>query len=132
MSCPICVPAGLRWVPVVRLTVHVPPSANEWHRVVKGRPILSRAARLYTKGVALSALAQNVGKIEAPTEIDVSIVWYRARKSGDVDKRGAILLDALQGVCFDNDAQIRRYSIERRDDDPKNPRMEVTLTPAAG
>lgn len=131
MSCPICVPAELRWTRRPTLTVHVPPSANRWHRVVRGRPILSRMARLYTNAVALSAIAQGVNKIDAPTEIDVEIVWYRARKSGDVDKRGAVLLDALQGICYDNDSQIRRYSIERRDDDPRNARMEVTITPAA-
>ena len=118
-------------VRAVTLTVHVPPSANQWHRVVRGRPVLSRLARLYTGAVQLSALAQHAGKIEAPTEIDVEIVWYRARKSGDVDKRGAVLLDALQGICYDNDSQIRRYSIERNDSDPKNARMEVTLKVAA-
>lgn len=113
----------------VTLTVGVPPSANEWHRVVNGRPILSAVARGYTRAVEVWAIAQRIERIGAPAEIDVEIVWYRARKSGDVDKRGAVLLDALQGICYDNDAQIRRYSIERRDDDPKNARMCVTLTP---
>lgn len=114
-----------------RLTIPVPPSANAWHRVVNGRPILSAEARAYTGAVTLLALRQGARRIQAPTEIAVDIVWYRARKSGDVDKRGAIALDALQGVCFDNDSQIKRYSIERRDDDPKNPRMELTITPVA-
>lgn len=127
MICPICVPPELRWHRVVQLTVVVPPSANRWHRVVSGRPILSAAARQYTEYVAAYSLARRIQKIEAPAEIDVEIVWYRARKSGDVDKRGAVLLDALQGICYDNDSQIRRYSIERRDDDPKFARMEVTL-----
>lgn len=111
----------------MRLTLHVPPSANEWHRVVNGRPILSRVARLYTSG--LSAICQKVEKIPAPTELSVSITWYRARKSGDVDKRGAVLLDALQGICYDNDSQIKTYSITRDDSDPKNARMEISVTP---
>jgi len=114
------------------LTVPVPPSANSWHRVVNGRLILSAAARKYTAGLKIVAACMRWPKIEAPAELAVSIVWYRARKSGDVDKRGAVLLDALQGVCFDNDAQIKRYSIERRDDDPTNPRMEIELVPLTG
>ncbi len=114
---------------MIRLTLPVPPSANRWHRTVNGRPILSREARAYTERVSILALAQRAEKIDAPQEIAVSIVWYRERKSGDVDKRGAVLLDALQGVCFDNDSQVRRYTIERRDDQKTAPRMEIQISP---
>ncbi len=114
---------------MIRLTLPVPPSANRWHRVVNGRPILSREAREYTDKVRWVVLAERWGKIDAPTDIAVNIVWYRERRSGDVDKRGGILLDALQTVCFDNDAQIRYYSVERRDDDKANARMEITIYP---
>ncbi len=113
----------------MKLTLHVPPSANRWHRVVNGRPILSREAREYTNAAELHAMSQRVTKIPAPTDIAVNITWYRARKSGDVDKRGAVLLDALQGIAFDNDSQIARYTIARDDSDPKQSRMEVTITP---
>lgn len=78
----------------------------------------------------MSALAQKCRRIESPTEIDVEIVWYRAQRSGDVDKRGAILLDALQGIAFDNDSQIRSYFI-LREEDKANPRMEITIMEAA-
>jgi len=56
----------------------------------------------------------------------VSVRWFRERKTGDVDKRGAVLLDALQGIAYDNDSQIRSYSIERFED-KDDPRMEVTI-----
>lgn len=111
-----------------RLTLHVPPSANNWHRTVKGRILVSAEARMYPKSVALSALMQRIQVVPSPHDIRVDIVWWRARKSGDVDKRGAILLDALQGVAFDDDKQIRSYSIERDDSEPDNPRVEVTIT----
>lgn len=116
---------------MIRFMLPVPPSANRWHRVVNGRPILSREAREYTKHVTLLALSQKVRKISAPTEIVVAIEWYRARKSGDVDKRGAVLLDALQGIAFDNDSQIKSYSIERNDSAPKDARMIITISEAA-
>lgn len=109
-------------------TVPTPPSANDWHRTVNGHPILSRVARLYPLAVAKAASEQGVEKITKPRDVWVHIRWFRARKSGDVDKRGAILLDALQGIAYDNDSQIQHYAIERDDSDPKHPRMEVTVT----
>jgi len=115
---------------VIRLTLPVCPSANDWHRVVNGRPILSKVAREYTEKATTLAQMQRCQKIASPRDIDVEIVWYRARKSGDVDKRGAVLLDALQGIAYDDDSQIRSYLIVR-EEDKDDPRMEVTIMEAA-
>ena len=46
-----------------------------------------------------------------------------------MDKRGGILLDALQGLAYANDSQIVDYRIVRDDSQPKSPRMVVTITP---
>jgi Holliday junction resolvase RusA-like endonuclease len=107
------------------LTVPVPPSANEWHRHVGRRVLLSAAARKYVKALPahLPALQPFTGPIR------VEIRWYRARKAGDVDKRGGILLDALQGLAYANDSQIVDYRIVRDDSQPKQARMVVTITP---
>lgn len=110
-------------------TIPVSPSANRWHRTVNGRPILSLAAREYVKTLTTIVLAQRVPKIAKPTDVTVHILWYRAQRAGDVDKRGAVALDALQGLAFDSDSQIRRYTIERNDSDPKHARMEVEVGP---
>jgi Holliday junction resolvase RusA-like endonuclease len=107
------------------LTVPVPPSANEWHRHVGSRVLLSSAARKYVKG-----LAQHIPDMPPFTgPIRVEIRWYRARRAGDVDKRGGILLDALQGLAYANDSQIADYRIVRDDSQPKAARMVVTITP---
>lgn len=113
----------------IKLTLPVCPSANDWHRSVNNRWHLTHKARDYTKNIANLAYAQGCKAIPAPKEIDVEIVWYRARKSGDVDKRGAVLLDALQGIAYDNDSQIRSYLIVR-EEDKGNPRMEVCIMEA--
>jgi Holliday junction resolvase RusA-like endonuclease len=112
-------------VSAATLTVPVPPSANEWHRHVGNRVLLSSAARKYVKGLAahLPALQPFTGPIR------VEIRWFRARKAGDVDKRGGILLDALQGLAYDNDSQIADYRIVRDDSQPRQARMVVTITP---
>jgi Holliday junction resolvase RusA-like endonuclease len=114
----------------VKLTLPVPPSANRWHRTINGRPILSREARLYTQAIKHAIVEQQAGYFIAGVPLAVSIAWFRERKSGDIDKRGAIMLDALQGICYANDSQIKRYTIERFED-KQNPRMEITIEEAA-
>lgn len=110
-----------------RLTLHEPPSANRWWRNVNGRMVTSRMARLYKQAAGLSALCQGVKVVDGP--IALSVVWYRARKSGDLDKRLGVLLDALQGAAYTNDSQIVELHASRSDADPKNPRVEITISP---
>jgi Holliday junction resolvase RusA-like endonuclease len=112
---------------VQRLTLHEPPSANRWWRNVNGRMVTSKMARLYKQAAGLSALCQGVKPIVGP--LSLTVVWYRGRKSGDLDKRLGVLLDALQGAAYANDSQIVELHATRSDADPKNPRVEVTLTP---
>jgi hypothetical protein len=47
-----------------------------------------------------------------------------------LDKRIPIILDALQGVAYANDAQITHLTA-RRLEDPRNPRVVVAVSPAA-
>ena len=118
---------------MIRLTLPVCPSANDWHRsiVIRGqvRVLLTKTAREYTASIQGLCAAQGCKAINAPKDIDVEIVWYRAQRRGDVDKRGAVLLDALQGIAYDNDSQIRSYLIIR-EEDKLSPRMEVQIMEA--
>lgn len=114
----------------LHLTLHEPPSANRWWRNVNGRMVTSKMARLYKQAAALSALCQGVqDPLVGP--VALTVTWYRGRKSGDLDKRLGVLLDALQGVCYANDSQIVEIRAHRSDADPKNPRVVVTVTEAA-
>lgn len=108
----------------MKLTLPEPPSANRWWRRAGKRMHLSNAARKYKENLdTIRGLAVHVGPIR------VTLAWYRSRKSGDLDKRIGVCLDALQGVLFDNDAQIVELCASRHED-PKNPRIEVTVEPA--
>jgi crossover junction endodeoxyribonuclease RusA len=51
---------------------------------------------------------------------------YRARKAGDLDNSAKVLLDALQGVAYNDDAQIVELHLYRHDD-KANPRVEVEV-----
>lgn len=115
----------------ITLTLPEPPSANRWWRNVHGRMVLSRRARQYKQDVAIRMVAARVSKIAHPESVEIEMTWYRGRKSGDLDKRIGILLDALQGVALDNDSQVTRI-LAIREDDKANPRVTITLRPAGG
>ena len=118
------------------LELPVPPSANRWHRKYRNRTVLSDEARQYTDDIT-AIMAQTFSRsrprVVAPafrTEaLKVEIRWFRKQRMGDVDKRGAILLDALQGLAYTDDKQIADYRIVRDDSQPKAARMVVTITP---
>lgn len=94
-----------------------PPSANRWWRHWRGRMVLSVAARTYKRVVATLAEGSRITPFLKPTPVRVAMHWHRGRKSGDLDKRLGVLLDALQGVAYENDSQIVEISA-RRDDTP--------------
>jgi crossover junction endodeoxyribonuclease RusA len=106
-----------------------PPSANRWWRHVAGRVVTSREARTYKQAVANRLTIARVRPIPAPQPVAVSVVWFRGRRSGDLDKRLGVLLDALQGTAYDNDSQVTRIHAERHDD-PGAARVLVTVEAA--
>lgn len=108
------------------LTLREPPSANRWWRNVNGRMVTSREAREYKEHVASNAALRKIPLVAGP--ISLAVTWYRGRKSGDLDKRLGVLLDALQGVAYANDSQIVEIHAYRTDTDPKHPRVEVTVS----
>jgi Holliday junction resolvase RusA-like endonuclease len=87
---------------------------------------LSNEARAYKQEVYLRARAAGIRPIAVPADVEVTIQWFRGRKSGDLDKRVSILLDALQGAAYDSDAQIVAIHAMRIDGDPI-PRVDVTV-----
>jgi Holliday junction resolvase RusA-like endonuclease len=56
----------------------------------------------------------------------VIATYYKKTRAGDVDASGKLLLDSLQGVCFENDSLVRVFT-QVKDHDPKRPRVEVTV-----
>lgn len=105
-------------------TLPEPPSANRWWRKFRNRMVLSPEARAY-KSLVCAAHKRT----ELRGDVAVSVTWYRGRKSGDLDKRLGVVLDALQGVAYATDAQITHLTA-RRIDDPRNARVVVTVQSA--
>lgn len=111
-------------VGALTFTLPEPPSANRWWRKWRNRMVLSDEARDYK-----SLVRMVYKRVEIRGNVAVDIDWYRGRKSGDLDKRLGVVLDALQGVAYASDAQITELSA-RRFDDPKSPRLIVKVQSA--
>lgn len=63
--------------------------------------------------------------LEGMLEVDVTIHFSTKRKY-DIDNYGKLLLDSLTGICYLDDSQIQKMTVEKFYD-KKNPRIEITL-----
>lgn len=121
---------------MLQLVLPEPPSANRWWRKFRNRMVLSDEARTYRDETVVAACVEQLGcawrraVIPAPRPVALAIDWHRRIKSGDLDKRLGVVLDALQGIAYENDSQIVKL-IARRFDDKSNPRVEVTVCEVA-
>lgn len=86
--------------------------------------VVSDEARQYKLVVAMMGRAAGVRPLTGPVRVDLAV--YRARKSGDLDNRLKIVLDAMQGVFYANDAQIVELHAYLGDD-RHEPRIEVEV-----
>lgn len=118
----------------VRMVLPLPPSVNSYWRSVPAtrnrtaRVLISQEGRRFKQRCRLVALAQ----CRAPMQGDVSVaavVYFRDRRR-DLDNVLKPLLDALQGAAYVNDRQIVHLDF-RKALDPKAPRIELELRPAA-
>lgn len=103
----------------VTLTLPVPPSANKYWIYARNRVMTSPEARAYKDAVRLLT---RIDMISGPVAVNVSV--YRPAKRGDLDNYLKIMLDALQGVLYEDDRQITEIHAFRYDD-KDNPRVEL-------
>lgn len=106
------------------LTLGLPPLGNRYWRMARNRIYMTREARDYKRAVAGIGMAKRIQPLTG--EVAVLIRVYRARKAGDADGFGKVLLDSLEGVCYENDRQIVDYHVKRFDD-RDNPRVEIEV-----
>jgi Holliday junction resolvase RusA-like endonuclease len=103
----------------VKLCLPIPPSANRYWRLANNRIFVSEDAQLYKSQVALLC-----GQLEPFSgNVSVKFTVYRARKSGDLDNYAKVMLDALKGILYPDDAAVVEIHA-LRDDDKDNPRVE--------
>ncbi len=70
--------------------------------------------------------AKAAGTSHQAGAVGLTLRFYRPERRGDLDNRIKVLLDALQGIAYADDAQVRELHCYLADDSA-NPRVEVTL-----
>ncbi len=108
------------------LVLPYPPATNRMWRMWRGHMVLTPEAKQYKHLVGLRCRAAGWKPLADGVEVFVSV--YRPRKSGDLDGRLKVMLDALQGHAYVDDKQVLRIVAERYDD-AKRPRVEVRVRP---
>lgn len=124
----------------ITLELPEPPSGNRWWRMGRsGRRgaghhmFKSPEARAYQQAVAAQVgthLRIRGEAVYGPSvPVSVAISWFRARKSGDLDKRLGVLLDALQKTVYAVDSQIVEIHALRFEDPDGEGRVFVIVRP---
>jgi crossover junction endodeoxyribonuclease RusA len=98
-----------------RLVLPVPPTANLYWRMFRGRMVKSKAARDYASQVWVLSRQQKARAVAAPAEVCIDVVWTRSAKRGDTDNRLKVCLDSLKGLAWDDDRQIKEIHMTRVD-----------------
>lgn len=130
----------------LNLTLPVPTSINklyineyQWdarlrQRVPTGRRILSKEGRLVKSQIQGKARVQMLDQPEWDYEytkenfVYQDAVIYFARRGSDDNNIYKLLNDSLEKIAYDNDSKVL-VRTQRIIYDPKNPRIEVKITP---
>lgn len=110
------------------LVFPIPPNANHYRGISwKARRFYLRPEAIeYRKQVKALTIANGIAK-PMQGEVDIGIVIYRARRSGDTDGFLKVLLDAMEESVYENDRQLRDLLYVKRRDDKHRPRVEVEI-----
>jgi Holliday junction resolvase RusA-like endonuclease len=114
----------------IRYTVPGRPVTWQRTNIVQGRPTTDKAQRIAKKAHAMYALAA-MGRDRATWsqdgafEVEVVGYWPDAIV-GDADRLVGLAMDALQGLAYTTDRQVRDQSGRVRID-RENPRVEVVV-----
>ena len=107
----------------VNLILPTPPSANiYWRTDRRGFAYLSDEAKAYK--IDIAKIAELPALIYS--EIAITVKFFRAQRSGDLDNRLKCLFDAMQKVVYENDSQIVEIHAFRLEDKFR-PRVEVEI-----
>lgn len=114
-----------------RLILPYPPSANRYWRIFRNRAVPSADAAAYKREIyALAHLARLGSPTKAPVYLALILRplrpadadkrdkkygpdWHHTVRCIDLDNALKVAIDALQGVAYVNDKQVRKIHIER-------------------
>lgn len=108
-----------------------PPTVNGMYRRRGARTFLADSHKDFrAAAMAYGAVQRDaIGARPLAGAVTITVDAFRPKKRGDIDNVLKALLDALQGVAYENDSQVVEILI-RRWDDAAAPRVVVTVCPA--
>ena len=112
-----------------------PISTNRYWRTFRGMTVVSEEAKAYKKQVA--QIAQLSGCIKHNGNVSIDITLYPKRnKDGsaskvrlDLDNCLKVVLDALQGVAYNNDKQVVALTAKYANEPKENGGVKVCIEP---
>lgn len=100
---------------MLKLSFDLPPSLNRLYRAGRGKVYLSANGKAYKESTILMARSQMDGQEPLSGNIAVQMEVYGSRL--DIDNNPKIIFDALNGVVWNDDSQIKELHIYRHPDD---------------
>ena len=95
---------------MTRLTLPLPPCVNKlWRGDRTGRRWLDPAAARFKQTAAVIALQQGVRATLDDVEVHVE---FRCTRPRDIDAGLKVLLDAMSGIAWVDDRQVKRLAVE--------------------
>ena len=112
-----------------------PISTNRYWRTFRGMTVVSKEAKAYKEQVA--QIAQLSGCIKHNGNVSIDITLYPKRnKDGsanakvlDLENCLKVVLDALQGVAYDNDKQVVALTAKYANEPKENGGVKVCIEP---
>lgn len=113
---------------MIELTLPYPPQAN--HRLI---PVQTKNGLRLIKSPQSRAYAEEAGykangAVSQPltARLEVWLDFYRPRKIGDADNGVKLVFDAMTGIIYRDDKQIKEYHV-RQFDEADAPRVEIRI-----
>lgn len=107
------------------LELPYPISTNRYWRIFRGDSVVSADAKAYKNTIKNIAAEKNIVPFNGNVSLQI-IIYPKRNKDGsanakvlDLDNCLKVVLDALQGVAYDNDKQIKRINV-RYGQEPKD------------
>ena len=111
---------------MIEVELPFPPSVNHYYRHVGPRTLISREGRRFRERVTSVLAALGVRPLAGPLEVCIDL-FPPDRRRRDIDNVQKALLDSLQhGGAYEDDSQIVRLVIEKREVFPGG-RVIVTI-----
>lgn len=108
----------------ISLTLDLPPSANRYWRVMRGRVVKSQDAKDYIEAVGWKCRAAGITPIDGSLCIEIDVY---ARVTRDLDNSLKGLCDSLNGHLWFDDSQVYQI-IARKHAENANQRIEIKVS----